>query len=50
MFKKKKKRAKLVLEIDSKTIVEQTTGTTVRLAMSARQTAMMLATVVREPI
>lgn len=47
VFKKKKKRAKLVLEIDSRTIVEQTTGTTDRLAMSARQTAMMLATVVK---
>ena len=47
VFKKKKKRAKLVLEIDSKSLVEQTTGTSDRLGLSARQTAMMLATVVK---
>ena len=47
MFHERKKRQKLVLEIDPKKIVEQTTGTSDRLGMSNRQTAMMLATVVK---
>ena len=47
VFHERKKRPKLVLEIDPKKIVEQTTGTTDRLGMSNRQTAMMLATVVK---
>ena len=35
------------MEIDTKKIVEQTTGTADRLGMSSRQSAMMLATVVK---
>ena len=46
-FRRERRSPNLVLEIDSKTIVEQTSGTTHRLAMSARKTAMMLATVVK---
>ena len=38
---------KIILEIDPKKIVEQTTGTSDRLGLSARQTAMMLAAVVK---
>ena len=47
VFHERRKRPKLVLEIDPKKIVDQTTGTTDRLGMSNRQTAMMLATVVK---
>ena len=47
VFHERKKKPKLVLEIDPKKIIEQTTGTTDRLGMSNRQTAMMLATVVK---
>ena len=46
MFYERKKRPKLILEIDPKKIVEQTTGTYDILGM-LRQTAMILATVVK---
>ena len=43
----KRKRAKVQLEIDPTKIVEQTAGTSDRLGLSNRQTAMMLAGVVK---
>ena len=42
-----RKKAKIVLEIDPNDIVKQTTSTTDRLGLSNRQTAMMLASVVK---
>ena len=43
----KRKRAKVQLEIDPTKIVEQTAGTFDRLGLSTRQTAMVLASVVK---
>ena len=43
----RKKRAKVQLEIDPTKIVEQTSGTFDRLGLSARQSAMVLASVVK---
>ena len=45
--KNKSKRAKVMLEIDPKLLVGQTTSTSDRLGMSSRQTAMLLASVVK---
>ena len=42
----KERKKKVILEIDPIKFVEQTTGTTDRLGLSCRQSAMMLATVV----
>ena len=46
-FNLPQKRKKVVLEIDPKKIVQQTAGTTDRLGMSSRQTAMMLSNVIQ---
>ena len=45
--KKAKGKGKLLLQIDPKKIVEQTTGTSDRLGISSRQTAMLLSCVVK---
>ena len=45
--KKAKGKGKLLLQIDPKNIVEQTTGTSDRLGISSRQTAMLLSCVVK---
>ena len=47
VFKRRAQRSKVVLEIDPNKIVEETTGASDRLGLSARQTAMMLASVVK---
>ena len=47
IYKQTKKKRKVILEIDPNKIVKQTASTTDRLGMSARQTAMTLACVVK---